>query len=249
MEMKKVIGWGVLGILLVTIFAMTLMRTPAEISSLLTDVTAQLKTYCLIVHGFFLATIVGGLAFRKIRNILFFLFIAFLSLSATIVSIMYAILPNILIFAIFFVLIVDAYRRKDLNFDPENARPVTLFFGIVGLVFGFWYLHWVADPLLLNALLYSPIGVINCPTMLTVTAFLILTTKPRSTTLEFTVALITLYFGFFGLFRLDAYVDIALITCALFLLMRIGTSIPRGAFFSGQAPADCKTNLKETKTK
>lgn len=212
------------------IFAMTLMRTPAEISSMLTDITTQLKAYSLIVHGLFLATIAGGLAFRKIRNTLFFLFIAFLSFSATIVSIRYVILPNILIFAMFFVLIINAYRRKELNFGLENARPVTLFFGVVGLIFGFWYLHWVAPPLLLNALLYSPVGSINCPTMLTVTAFLILTKQPRSTILEFTVALITLYFGFFGIFRLYAYVDVALIACALFLLMRIGADIPRETF-------------------
>lgn len=249
MEMKKMIEWGVLGILLCAVFAMTLMRTPAEISTMLTDITAQLKTYALIVHGLFLAMIAGGLAFKKIRNRLFFLFIAFLSLSATIVSIVYAILPNILIFAMFFILIVNAYRRKELNFDLENARPVTLFFGTLGLIFGFWYLHWVADPLLLNALLYSPVGVINCPTMLTVIAFLILTVKPRSTILEFAVGSVTLYFGFFGLFRLDAYVDIALIACALFLLMRIGASIPRGAFFSGQAPAEQETNIRRQKQK
>ena len=57
--MKKVIEWGVLGILLSTVFAMTLMKTPAEINNMLTDITAQLKIYSLIVHGLFLATVMG----------------------------------------------------------------------------------------------------------------------------------------------------------------------------------------------
>jgi hypothetical protein len=45
--------------------------------------------------------------------------------------------------------------------------------------------------------------------------------KPRSTTLEATVALITLYFGFFGILRLGAHVDVALILCALYFLVRL----------------------------
>jgi hypothetical protein len=57
--MKKVIGWGVLGILRSTVFAITLMKTPAEISNMLTDITAQLKIYSLIVHCLFLATVMG----------------------------------------------------------------------------------------------------------------------------------------------------------------------------------------------
>lgn len=228
--MKKSILWGILGIFLSAIFVMTLMKTPAEITNMLTDITDQLKGYSLIVHGLFLATIAGGLASRKNRDTVFFLFIAFLSFSATIVSIKYMIIPNVLIFAIFLILIIDAYRRKELNFDLENVTPVTLFFGAVGLIFGFWYLHWVADPLMLNALLYAPVGLVNCPTMLTIAGFLILTVEPRSTILESVVALVTLYFGFFGVFRLGAYVDVVLIGCGLFLLLRIGSSIPREAF-------------------
>ena len=32
-----------------------------------------------------------------------------------------------------------------------------------------------------------------------------------------------LYFGFFGVFRLGAYIDIMLIICALFLILRLGS--------------------------
>jgi hypothetical protein len=93
------------------------------------------------------------------------------------------------------------------------------------LIFGFWYLHWVESPVWLNALLYSPMGVINCPTMLTICGFLCLTQEPRSVVLETVVALTTLYFGFFGLFRLGALIDAAQIVCALFLIMRSGPSL------------------------
>ena len=32
-----------------------------------------------------------------------------------------------------------------------------------------------------------------------------------------------LYFGFFGVFRIGAYIDIMLIICALFLILRLGS--------------------------
>ena len=45
--------------------------------------------------------------------------------------------------------------------------------------------------------------------------------------LEATVGLMTLYFGFFGIFRLGAYVDVALVLCALFLIVRLGSRVPQ----------------------
>ena len=152
---------------------------------------------------------------------------AFLSLSATVVAVVYMIIPNIIVFAIFSVLIIHAYATRQLSFPLENIRSLDLLFGGLALVFGFWYLHWVEDPIWINALLYSPLGVVNCPTMLMVCGFLCLSQQPRSPFLEGTVALITLYFGFFGLFRLGAYVDVTLILCALFLLARLTASMTR----------------------
>jgi hypothetical protein len=84
-------------------------------------------------------------------------------------------------------------------------------------------MHWVESPIWLNAFLYFPLGVVNCPTMVTVCGFLCLSQTPRSGILEAAAALITLYFGFFGIFRLGAYVDVALILCGLFLIVRLSS--------------------------
>lgn len=236
--MKNRMIWGILGILLMAIFAMTMMKTPQEITITLTRVTSDLTLYSAFVHVLFLVIVAVGLMFKKIRNITFFLFIAFLSLSATIVSIMYWILPNILIFATIFVLILSAYLKKELNFELKEIEPINKYFGIIGMIFGFWYLHWVETPIWLNALLYSPLGAINCPTLLTICAFLCLTVKPRSVTLEFVTALITLYFGFFGIFRLGAYVDVILIICALFLIIRMSSSLTYAGVFEKKVVED-----------
>jgi hypothetical protein len=221
--MKNRIQWIVLGVLLLAIFVLPFMKTPEAITSMLENISKEGKSYSAFVHILFLAVIGLGLLVKKIRNSLFSLFIAFLSLSATITSVKYLIAPNIIIFGIFFVLIIHAYLKKNLNFHLKNIAPANLFFGILGLVFGFWYLHWIESPIWLNALFYSPLGLVNCPTMLTVCGFLCLSQKPRSAILEVAVALITLYFGFFGIFRLGAFVDVALILCALFLIVRLGS--------------------------
>lgn len=221
MKNKVRIQWIVLGLLFLAIIGLTFMKTPEAITAMLETVSGETRSYSAFVHFLFLAVIVSGLLVAKIRNSVFSWFIAFLSLSATIVSVKYVIAPNIIIFGMFFVFTVHAYLTKKLNFQLEGIAPLNLLFGALGLVFGFWYLHWVESPVWLNAFLYSPLGVVNCPTMAAICGFLCLSQKPRSKVLETTVGLITLYFGFFGIFRLGAYVDVALILCALFLLGRL----------------------------
>jgi len=221
MKNRIKLKWIVLGLLFSAIIGLTFLKTPEAITAMLETVSKETKSYSAFMHFSFLAVIGLGIFVGKIRNSLFSLFIAFLSLSATIVAGKYMIAPNIIIFGMFFVFTIHAYLTKKLNFDLKNIAPINLLFGILGLVFGFWYLHWVESPVWLNALLYSPLGVVNCPTMVTICGFLCLTQNPRSAVLEATVALITLYFGFFGIFRLGAYVDVALILCALFLLVRL----------------------------
>ena len=232
--MKDRVNWLVVALLSLAIFVLTFMKTPEAITSMLGNISKEVKTYSAFVHILFLVVIGLGLLVEKIRNSLFALFIAFLSLSATIISIKYVIVPNIIIFGMFFVLIIHAYYTKRLAFDLSNIAPVNLFFGILGLVFGYWYLHWVESPVWLNALLYSPLGAVNCPTMATICGFLCLSQKQRSAILEATVALITLYFGFFGIFRLGAYVDVVLIICALFLIVRLGSYMTYENTFEGR---------------
>ena len=224
--MSGIFRGAIVGLFLILIFAMTFTRPPHEIGINLMNTAAETKSLSLVIHIIFLIVIALGLILKKIRNLMFFLFIAFISLTATVIAVNYRILPNIPLFAIFFILILRAYFLKKLNFDFRRPGLPTLIFGIGALVFGFWYLHWVDDPVWLNAILFSPMGSLNCPTMLTICGFLMLTAPPRSALLESTVAISTLYFGFFGLMRLDAYIDVVLIVCALFLIIRSGTYLP-----------------------
>jgi hypothetical protein len=219
-NMKNKIKWIVLGFLFLIVIVLTFTRTPEEIVRGLGYISSEVKYYSVFVHILFLVVIGLGLLVKQLRNTLFSLFIAFLSLSATVIAVKYMIVPNILMFGMLFVLIVHAYVTKNLNFGLRAIPLPDLLFGILGLVFGFWYLHWVDSPIWLNALLYSPLGVLNCPTLMMICGFLILSSKPRSAILEAIVALATLYFGFFGILRLGAYVDVVMLFCSLYLLLR-----------------------------
>jgi hypothetical protein len=235
--MKATIAWIIIGFLLFCVFGLTFTKSPDAISALLMTVSKDVRTYSAVVHTLFIAVIVIGIFVDRLRTAVFSLFIAFLSLSASIVSVMYMILPNIMIFGLFFVLTVHAYVSNRLHFRFAEIPPIDMAFGVAGLVFGFWYLHWVESPVWFNALLYSPLGAVNCPTMITVCGFLCFSQEPRSAFLEVAVALITLYFGFFGLFRLDAFVDIALIACASFLIVRLTSTQTRHALLAANAAA------------
>ncbi|MGC9779525.1 MAG: hypothetical protein HZR80_09820 [Candidatus Heimdallarchaeota archaeon] len=209
-----------IGILLALIISFTFMRTAAEITEMLVNVTTKLKIYFIVVHGIFLAVLLIGLPIKKIRKFIFFGFILFLSLSAAIVSILFLIIPNILIFVLFSCLIIYAFVTNKLNFDFKDVSIFSWIFGITALLFGFWYLHWINDPIWLNALLYSPLGGVNCPTMIAICGVLCLQSKPRSHLLDIVIGFVTCYFGFFGIFRLAAYVDISLVFCGGFLLLK-----------------------------
>jgi len=205
-------------VILVIIF--TFLRTPQQITEMLVEVTSNLQTYFIIIHIIMILTIITGILLPKFRNLIFFSFVVFLSLSATVISTIFVIIPNIILFGLISILIILAFSQKKLNFTFNDLKIFDIFFGIVGILFGFWYLHWVEDPVWLNALLYSPLGGVNCPTLVAISGFMCFTKKPRLNVLEITLGALTLYFGFFGIFRLQAYIDIVLILCGGYLLLR-----------------------------
>jgi len=229
--MKKTLDYIIPGLLVMAVVIMSLMKSPEKIAEMLSNISSELTVFSVFIHLILLVVIATGLIVKKYRNIVFFSFIAFLSLSATVISTIYMIPTNILMFAAIFVLIIYAWLNKELNFEFDDITPANKYFGVLALVFGFWYLHWVESPVWLNALLYSPLGSVNCPTLITICGFLCLTAKPRWVMLDLVVALFTLFFAVYGILFLGAWVDIVLILCALFLLCRVAFSETHNDFF------------------
>jgi len=195
--MKNKYKWSLLSVLLGIVFIFTFLKIPAEITNMLQQVTKDTSFLAAVMHGIYLALLILGLILKKLRNIIFAALLLILSGTASAVSIKYLIPPNIIIFITFFILTIFALINKELDFDFTQLKPINKIIGFVAIVFGFYYLHWVEEPLFLNALIYSPLGIVNCPTMVAFCGFLCLLKKPGSIFLEFFVASVTLYFGFF----------------------------------------------------
>jgi hypothetical protein len=194
---------------------------------MLQNAATELRMAALVMHSIFIAVFISGIVLPKARDFLFTAFIALISLTAVIAGFMYRLIPNIIVFGLILILIAVAYMRGRLRWNLASTNICPWFIGLLALVFGFWYLHWVEEPIMLNALLFSPLGLVNCPTLLTISGFLIISSRPRSLALESTVAFSTLYFGFYGVLRVAAYVDAIMILCALYMIFRIGTYFPK----------------------
>ena len=223
--MKNKVAWSSIALALIAMFGLTLTRSPAEITSMIRSVVDAERGLSVAMHLSFVVLLPIGLIFKRSRNLVFTALPFMISLSATIIALKYLILPNIIGFALFAILIAVAYKKRQLSFSLKNKDVFSLLFGITGLVFGFWYLHWVASPIWLNALIYSPLGVVNCPTMVAVCGFMILADNPVPAKLQATVSLVTLYFGLIGIFRLGAYIDIVLVLCSAYMLVQM--ALPR----------------------
>lgn len=222
--MKNILEWSLVGILLSAVFILAMMKPPHDIYQTLAFISGQFSTLALIMHLAMLAAIALGLCLPRMRAFIFVGMMALLAGSAAIIGVVYLIPPNIVVFGLYFVLILKAHLKGQLRWDLSQLALADWFFGLTGLGFGFWYLHWVESPVMLNALLYSPLGILNCPTIVAISGLICLSSK-RPAILEFTTGLVSIYFGFFGIMRLGAYVDVALVLCGLYQLLRLGGSM------------------------
>jgi len=230
-KMKTSLKWIILSILLGITILLTFFKVPDEISKSLHHIARKRIGLAGIMHGGFFVLFLLGLIIKKLRTFMFTALLLILSGTASVIAIKYRILPNIIVFITFFVLTAFALKNKELNFDLSILKPVNIIIGFVSIFFSFYYLHWVEPPVFFTALLYSPLGILNCPTMLAFCGFLCLLKKPGSIFLEFFVASATVYFGFFGLLLLGAYIDIILIASGMFLLVRLASRLDYEKFY------------------
>jgi hypothetical protein len=221
--MKGKLKWVVVCLLLAASFAMTMLREPQVISQALSMIADKLAPLSISMHAALIVAVVAGLLLTSMRVRLFGGFMALLAASAASVALAYFILPNILVFGLYFVLILRALWRGELGWELAQTNAADRLFGLIGLAFGFWYLHWVESPVMLNALWHSPLGVLNCPTMLAISGLLCLTNR-RPAILEFLSGVACVYFGLFGIFLLGAYVDVAMLACGAYQLVRLATA-------------------------
>ncbi len=227
-NIKEIAWWSIIAFLIIFSFIISLFyKTPKEIIFSMRVALYFFKPYTNLTHVIFITILLQGIVFKKINDELYTGLMAFIAITTTIIAIIFMLIPDIILFALICVLSLNAYFKKQLRWNLKETDTISRIFGFLGFFFGFWYLFWVDEPIWLNALFLSPLGILNGPTILIICGFLCLNKEPRSNKLELSVAVISLWIGIIDLIRFGIYVDIMLIIIASFLLVRFGYNIRR----------------------
>lgn len=140
-----------------------------------------------------------------------------LTLSVSITGLKYGNPVHTLTFAVIavFALIELMQGKNDFTIRKTDFQTVlALFF----LFIGFWYPEFVKTNFV-GSLLFSPAGIIPCPTLLIILGLLTLA-FPNVNKVQYIITLIMgVFYGFVGVFQLKVYLDITLIViviCAIF---------------------------------
>jgi len=219
---------SVVFILLFSVFAFklqdnSLLLNAKTLHEKLVLTTNDYKGVSLVNHLLLILIIPCGIFWKKGRNILFTLFMIHLSVGAFISAFKHNIPSNYFYFPVAVGLILYAAKTKKLRFNFNALSLQDKIIGSIALLGGFWYLALVESPVWVNALIYSPVGVVNCPTMLALCGFLILNSEHsnRFRFLEYFVICGALFFGGLGLLTMHVYYDIILVAVALYMTWRL----------------------------
>jgi len=106
-----------------------------------------------------------------------------------------------------------------LSSQPVAPGPVgARILGVLLVAFGSFYPHFLQDEMPVAYLYAAPTGVVPCPTLSLAIGFALLAGGLGSRAWSFTLALVGLFYGLFGVARLRVYLDAVLIVGAAALL-------------------------------
>jgi hypothetical protein len=223
--MRRLFPWIVVLILFVGFHALNYLNSPPEMVATLWMTADDFRSLAEAFHALFLIVLLAGLAIQRTRDFSFTIFLATISVSTAIISLRESVYTYACVFATIFILIVRAYVTGRLRFDLGRVKSPAIICGLCGLISGYWYLYWIDPPILRNALLYSPLGVVYGPTLLSIGGFLCFSTTPKSFLLEASVGFSLLLSGFWGFLMFRVWYDALLIVLGLFLFIRLGSRL------------------------
>jgi len=227
-QSARLIVGSVIFILLFSAFAFklqdnSLLLNATTLHAKLVQTTNDFKGLSLFNHLLFILFIPVGIFWKKGRNILFVLFMIHLSIGVFITAFKHNLMSNYFYFPVVAGLIGYAAKTQKIRFDFNALSLQDKIIGSIALSSGFYYLALVESPVWINALIYSPVGVVNCPTMLALCGFLVLNSEHtnRSRLLEYFTICGALFFGGLGLLTMHVYYDIILVAVALYMTWRL----------------------------
>jgi hypothetical protein len=110
------------------------------------------------------------------------------------------------------------------NEKTQKAPVWSLIFGILMILFGWFYPHFLEDGTWLNYLYAAPMGLIPCPTLSFTIGFAMLANGFSSRVWTIFLVIIGVFYSLFGSLRLGVHLDFVLLAGSLLLLIQMLTS-------------------------
>ena len=193
------------------------MPTPTEILQVLAAISNQQSKFAIFWHAVIAVTVIGILlGWRPTkRSGAVALAIPLISVSA--MAWAYRNPFNGLVFLLAAAAVVALGRRRPgekVDRPPLWAAAA----GLIMIVFGWVYPHFLQGGGWLQYLYRSPAGLIPCPTLSLVIGFLLLANGFSSRGLSILLGVLGLFYALFGAFRLGVRLDLVLMLGATALL-------------------------------
>jgi len=202
------------------------MPTPTEILNGLA-LTANEMTILAVVWHVLAALAIIGIIFgwrpsRKMGASL----LAIPLLSVSILAWIYSNPFNGAVFLLFAIILIIIGLRLP-NEKIQKAPTWALMFGVLMILFGWIYPHFLENGSWFKYLYAAPMGLIPCPTLSFTIGFALIANGFSSRSWSIILAALGAFYSIFGAFRLGVHIDFVLLAGSLLLLIQAITLKPQ----------------------
>lgn len=195
------------------------MPKTEEILNGLQKIVNDYSTVAIIWHLVFYVLIAALIVKWLPANRVFGLLICLPVLSVAILAFMSGNPFNGILFSILAVL-AFFFGLKASGQPVQTSHIIFTVIGIVMIVFGLVYPHFLNTDSFIKYLYASPVGLIPCPTLSLLIGFLLLYSGFGSQPVSLTFVIFGLFYGVFGVLKLGVYLDIFLVFGSITLLIK-----------------------------
>jgi hypothetical protein len=195
------------------------MPKTEEIIDGLQAIVNKYSSFAIIWHAVFYILLAAIIAGWQPSNTILGVLICLPLLSVAVFAWLSGNPFNGMLFSILAILpVIFGFTTSDqtINFSQVPFMIV----GIIMIIFGLVYPHFIRTGSFLKYLYASPVGLIPCPTLSIIIGFLLLYSGFGSQSLTLALIVFGLFYGVFGVLKLAVYPDIFLIFGTITLLIR-----------------------------
>lgn len=195
------------------------MPKTEEIINGLQSIVNDYSTFAVIWHALFYFLLAGLIVQWQPSNKLFGILLCLPLISVSVFAWLSGNPFNGILFAILTIFILF-FGLKASNQPIQISQVPFMVVGILVIVFGLVYPHFINADSFLKYFYASPVGLIPCPTLSILIGLLLLYNGFGSQSITVIFLTFGLFYGIFGVLKLAVYVDIFLILGSLALLVK-----------------------------